>query len=109
MKKTILIDLDGVLNEYNGEFDNKYIPKIREGAKEFLINLSKKFIVKIFTTRDPIQVKQWVIENSIKDLISGVTNIKEPSFLIIDDRCLNFYGNYEQTLSEINNFKVWYK
>lgn len=37
-KKKILIDLDGVLNEYGGKaFDENYIPKIKEGAKEYII------------------------------------------------------------------------
>ena len=36
-KKTILIDLDGVLNEYVGNFDKEFIPTIKQGAKEFLM------------------------------------------------------------------------
>ena len=40
-RKTILIDLDGVLNEYTGDFDKDYIPPIKDGAKEFLENLSE--------------------------------------------------------------------
>ncbi len=40
MKKTILIDLDGVLNEYIGKFDINLIPPIKNGAKEFLQDLS---------------------------------------------------------------------
>ena len=40
-KKCIQIDLDGVLNEYSGKFDEDYIPKLKEGAYEFLENLSK--------------------------------------------------------------------
>ncbi len=48
LKKTILIDLDGVLNNYIGKFDKDFIPSIKEGAKEFLENLSKNFIIKIF-------------------------------------------------------------
>ena len=35
--KKILIDLDGVLNEYEKEkFNENYIPKIKVGAYEFL-------------------------------------------------------------------------
>ena len=36
MKKTILIDLDGVLNDYVGNYDKDFIPPIKAGAKEFL-------------------------------------------------------------------------
>ena len=32
--KTILIDLDGVLNKYNGKYDENFIPEIREGAEK---------------------------------------------------------------------------
>ena len=35
-KKTILIDLDGVLNDYVGNYDKDFIPPIKAGAKEFL-------------------------------------------------------------------------
>ena len=47
-KRTILIDLDGVLNIYTGNFDKDYIPPIKDGAKEFLENLSKDFEIKLF-------------------------------------------------------------
>ncbi len=41
-KKKILIDLDGVLNEYGKEkYDENYIPEIKTGAFEFLDKLSK--------------------------------------------------------------------
>ena len=34
-KPTILIDLDGVLNKYNGNYDKNFIPEINENAKNF--------------------------------------------------------------------------
>ena len=40
--KKILIDLDGVLNVYEGGFNENKIPAIKNGAKEFLEKLSKK-------------------------------------------------------------------
>ena len=42
-KKTILIDLDGVLNNYVGNYNKDFIPPIKAGAKEFLSDLSKNF------------------------------------------------------------------
>ena len=50
-KKTILVDLDGVLNTYNGNFDENYIPPLREGAYDFLMRLSEKYNILIFTSR----------------------------------------------------------
>lgn len=106
--KTILIDLDGVLNEYSGKFCEKEIPKIRTGAREFLINLSKKYFIKIFTTRNKIQTVKWLIDNKLDNIISDVTDIKQPAWLYIDDRCINFNGDYKDIIEQIDNFKTWY-
>ena len=34
--KTILLDLDGVLNTYNGKYEENIIPPLKTGAEEFL-------------------------------------------------------------------------
>ena len=109
MKKTILIDLDGVLNEYRGDYDENHIPQIRDGAHKFIELLSQKYIVKIFTSRSVSAAQKWVETNKISEFISSVTNTKEPAYLIIDDRCLKFEGSYEQTIQAVEKFKVWYK
>lgn len=107
-KKTILVDLDGVLNKYSGNFDPNIIPEIKEGAREFLEELSKMFQVKIFTTRETKLASKWIDDNSLEKYIIGVTSEKEPAFLIIDDRCIKFEGDYNSVLEKIKNFKVWY-
>src|SRR5574344_142098 len=107
--KTILIDLDGVLNEYDGNFDEKFIPFIKPGAKEFIKNLSLNYKVKIFKTRNKLLVSKWLIKNELDKYISDITNIKELSWVFIDDRCINFDGNYKHLSDTINKFKPWYK
>lgn len=109
MKKTILVDLDGVLNEYNGNYDENNIPPVKSGAEKFLKELCENFIVKIFTTRDLYKAQEWFLGNNLNKYISGITAQKEPVYLIIDDRCINFNGDYEKTIEKIKNFKVWYK
>lgn len=108
-KKTILIDLDGVLNTYTGNYDENYIPPIKNGAYEFVEKLSEKFNLKIFTTRNKLLTCKWLIENKLDKFISDVTNIKVPAIMIIDDRSINFDGDYDNTLKNIENFNVWYK
>lgn len=108
-KMTILIDLDGVLNTYNGNFDENNIPTIKEGALEFIKEISKKFRVVIFTTRNSLLASQWIIDNGLEKYVENVTNVKEPAYLIIDDRCINFDGNYNNLTDKINKFSVWYK
>jgi len=109
MKKVILIDLDGVLNSYMGNYDENYIPPVRNDAYNFLKYLAQDYSIKIFTTRNLFIVSKWVLENKIEEFIDGVTNIKELNYLIIDDRCINFDGDYSNLKKQIKNFKVWYK
>lgn len=108
-KKTILIDLDGVLNNYEGNYDKNYIPPIKDGALDFIKQLSKDFKIVIFTSRNLFLTSKWLINNKLENYIENVTNVKEPSFLIIDDRCINFNGNFSDLIDNINNFQVWYK
>lgn len=108
-KRTILIDLDGVLNEYNGSFNPHYIPNIKNGAKEFLIGLSENFNIKIFTTRNKVLATKWILENELDEVVQDITNIKELAWLYIDDRCLTFKGDYNELKQSINSFKPWYR
>ena len=108
-KKTILIDLDGVLNTYTGNFDENVIPPIKDGALEFIKNLSVNYKIKIFTTRNRLLASEWAINNGLKDYVDDITNVKEPSYLLIDDRCIQFDGDYKKLQSQIDNFNVWYK
>ena len=108
-KKTILIDLDGVLNTYTGGFDKDFIPPIKAGAKEFLENISKTFELKLFTTRNKILASKWLVENNIDHFFIDITNTKDLAWLYIDDRCLKFDGEFSVLEEQINNFKPWYK
>lgn len=108
-KKVILLDLDGVLNTYNGNYNDDYIEPINKGALKLIKELAKNYKIKIFTSRNLLLASEWVIKNNLKKYIYDVTNIKEPSFLIIDDRCIKFDGDYKKLIENINSFKVWYK
>lgn len=108
--KKILIDLDGVLNEYGKEkFDENNIPEIKIGAKEFLEELSKFAELYLFTTRNLLLATKWLIKYDLDKYFKDVTNIKIPSYLYVDDRTICFKGNYNTALDEIKNFKVYWK
>lgn len=109
-KKTLLIDLDGVLNTYTGKYDPDFIPPMRDGAKEFLAELCQKnFELVLFTTRPKNLAQQWCLENGLLDYFADVTNKKKAAWLIIDDRCINFNGSYEDIILQIPNFTPFYK
>lgn len=107
--KTLLIDLDGVLNKYTGNYQENYIPVPKKGSLKFLKEMSKKYTIKIFTSRNIKLAEDWVKNHRFEKYISGITNIKEPCFLYIDDRCINFQGSYELLSAQIEDFKPYYK
>ena len=104
-KKRLLIDLDGVLNTYTGEYIANYIPPIAEGAREFLEELNNEFELILFSAREQEFVKQWSIEYDVNKYFTEITNKKRSAYLIIDDRCICFKGNFNDTLKQIKNFK----
>lgn len=109
-KKTLMIDLDGVLNNYS-KYDEKFIPEIKEGAKEFLDKLYKtdKYELILFTTRKSELAQKWLIEKEIDKYFKEITNIKKPASIYLDDRALKFNGDFNQTFEEIGNFNVYWK
>jgi hypothetical protein len=108
-RKKILIDFDGVLNDYDGNFNKNELPKIKEGAKEFIEKLNESADLYLFTTRNLMLSAKWLQENNIDKYFQDITNIKIPSYLYIDDRCICFKGEYDKTLDEINNFRVYWR
>ena len=109
-KPVIMIDLDGVLDDYKKYNKNK-IPPIKKGAKSFLqkLYLGGKYDLILFTTRSPKQATQWLLDNKIDKYFKDVTNVKHPAHIYLDDRAIQFNGDYEQTLEDINEFKVYWK
>lgn len=109
-KRKILIDLDGVLNEYGSEkYNEEEIPEIKAGAKEFLEKLSVIAELYLFTSRNIMLAVKWLIKYDLDKFFKDVTNVKIPSYLYIDDRTICFKGDYIKTLNEIKNFKVYWK
>ena len=109
-KKRILIDLDGVLNEYGKEkYDENYIPEMKYGAKEFLEEICADADLYLFTSRNLLLASKWLIKNNLDKYFKDVTNVKIPAFLHIDDRAVCYNGDYEQTLADVKMFKAHWK
>ena len=109
MKKTIMIDLDGVLDNYNGNYIEDTIPDIKSGAKEFIEKLSKDYELILFTTRNSKLATIWLQDNKIDKYFKDVTNVKIPAYIYIDDRAIKFEGDYNKTLDEIKKHNVYWK
>ena len=107
-KKTILFDLDGVLNTYDGNYNPNYIPPIKDGAYNLIKELAKDYKIVIFTARNTLIASKWIIKNKLDKYVQNVTNVKESAYLTVDDRCINFDGDYKELKNKIDKFEVWY-
>lgn len=108
-KKKILIDLDGVLNEYKGQYYADTNPEIKAGVVNFLENLSNIGDLYLFTTRNLKLSAKWLYDNNIDKYFKDITNVKIPAFVYIDDRAICFENSFEETLDKIKNFKPYWK
>lgn len=104
-KKTICVDFDGVLNEYNG-YEEGNLGYPLSASKEFIRQLRKKYKVVILTSRPKEQVIDWLNNNGFPSM--EVTNRKIPAVAYIDDRAIQFNGSYIQTIYEAVNFKPYW-
>lgn len=118
--KTLAIDFDGVVHLYSNSWqDGSIYDKPVPGAKEALIKLKEQgYYILIYSTRcnkeywekgDPNrveQVREYLDYNGIPyhDIHIGA---KPKAYLYIDDRGISFKGDWNQTLEDIDNFKVW--
>ncbi len=127
-KKKILIDFDGVIHRYNsgwqGERNIPDAPVIDkesgQDAIQWLRGLLQTghFIIHIYSRRgsDPSKggigaMKVWLLKNGLEErYLKRIVFEKEKpeSFLVIDDRCLQFKGKFFDPI-EIKNFKPWWK
>lgn len=107
-KPFISVDFDGVLNNYSG-YDGDNLGTPRPGAKEFLQELSKDYIVLIHTARRYTLVVKWLADNNLWDYVGDVSSIKQPSIAYIDDRGIQFNGDYKETLEQLKKFKPYWR
>lgn len=108
MKPTVCVDFDGVLNNYT-HYDENNCFTPREGAKEFLEKLSKDYRVVILTARRFDKVQRWLKNYGLHKYVFDVTNIKVPATAYIDDRAIEFNGDYEIILKQLESFKPYWK
>lgn len=118
MKKTVLVDFDGVIHSYTSGWhgaDTISDPPV-EGAFDFLREAILEFKVCIYSSRsrEPGGIeamRKWFIDYElpfeILDALDFPTK-KPAAFLTIDDRAFCFKGTFP-TMRVIRNFKPWNK
>lgn len=73
------------------------------------LNSDGQYDLILFTTRSPKLATEWLMQNNINKYFKDVTNVKYPAHIYLDDRAIKFDGDYDCTLKEIKEFKVYWK
>jgi hypothetical protein len=106
-KPIVCVDLDGVLNAFDGWKGPDLFHPPRPGAREFLLKLNHLgFRVVVFTVRWAPHVETWLIRHRLSELVWLVTDKKPAAYVYVDDRAICFDGDFEKTLQEIGGFKA---
>ena len=108
--KRVCVDLDGVLALYEGWKGTGHFGDPRPGAREFLTSIQELgFRTYVFTTRRIDDVWEWLNNYDLAHLVKSVVNHKLPAVAYIDDRAINFQGNFEETLTALRGFRPFWK
>ena len=108
--KTVCLDFDGVFNDYSGWKGKDNLGEPKEGIKEFLAELNRKFDkIIIETTRERLEVAVWLKRHELGSYIINIYDKKPIATVYIDDRAIKFNGNFKETLNELNSFKTYWK
>jgi hypothetical protein len=103
----VCVDLDGVLNTFDGWRGADYFHPPRPGAREFLERLnSLNYDVVILTVRWAPHVKEWLSKYGLDGLVADVTNEKPPAHVYVDDRAICFCGDFASALDQITGFRA---
>jgi hypothetical protein len=103
----VCVDLDGVLNLFDGWKSAEYFHPPRPGAAAFLCRLNGMgYRVVIFTVRWAPHVEQWLREHGLTEYVSEVTDKKPPAHVYIDDRAVCFEGDFDSALGKVAEFKA---
>lgn len=107
MSSIVCVDLDGVLNQFDGWRGPDYFHPPRPGARDFLRQLHELgYEVIVFTVRWKPHVEQWLARHGLAEFVSEVTDKKPPAHVYIDDRAVCFRGDYREALELIPKFRA---
>lgn len=108
-KPTACVDLDGVLNTYDGWKGENHFAQPRTGVHDFLLNLGADFEIVVHTTRDPEKTRKWLKAHQLWSLVEGVSRVKPPAVVYIDDRAVQFNGDYDEALEAARSFAPFWQ
>jgi len=110
----IVLDFDGVINKYPG-WEGEGFHVIRggpvPGAKEAIEALRRSgrtvLISSVRCGHEGGEIAIWEYLKKHGIVVDGVCRRKPPADFYVDDKAIQFKGNWDQLLYDIVNFKHW--
>lgn len=117
MKKTVVLDFDGVIHSYSSGWQGETkipdppVPGIDRALKSLR---DAGYEVVIVSTRCATQagvdaINLWLYKNGIAQYVDRVCKEKPPAIVYIDDRAICFDGDPDSLLDKVQYFKPWYQ
>jgi hypothetical protein len=101
----VCVDLNGVLDAYQGWKGAEHWDSPAPGSREFLMALRARGCrVVLFTTRYYRDAWRWLEAHGLGELIAEVTDRKPPADVFVDDRAVPFTGDYDAALRQVEQF-----
>jgi hypothetical protein len=109
-EKTICLDFDGVIHAYTSPWQGVAVipdPPIHR-VDEAIVRLRKRYRVVVHSSRccsaDGITaIQNWLAKHNIE--VDEVCQHKPPAMVYVDDRAIRFTGDWDETMSAINDFR----
>jgi hypothetical protein len=109
-RRTICLDFDGVIHSYrSGWCGSEVIPDPPiHGTQAAISRLRKRFRVVVHSSRCATEagyqaVKAWLLKHGVE--VDDVCRFKPPAAIYVDDRAVPFRGDWQQTISDIMEFR----
>lgn len=105
-RKTVAVDLDGVLHWYRrGWHDGTLYDEPTPGSRRAMAELSLRYDLVVFTCREDIEaVWAWLRKHKLDGFFKEVTNRKPLAEFYVDDRAVRF-ESWEQALAEMERHR----
>jgi hydroxymethylpyrimidine pyrophosphatase-like HAD family hydrolase len=113
-RRTIAVDFDGVIADYDGWKGRGVLGEPRADVKEALATLhAEGWKIVIHTTRGQEEIRNYLMEHRIAyDEINGNSDYKTQgpkpvADVYWDDRAVRYSGDARKDLEAIRQFKTW--
>ncbi|MCI0359673.1 MAG: hypothetical protein L0211_14445 [Planctomycetaceae bacterium] len=110
LSRTVCLDFDGVLHSYRSGWRGAQTipdPPIH-GTREAVARLRQTYRVVVYSARCRTVEGRRAVENWLRthDIqVDEVCDYKPPSLVYVDDRAIRFRGDWEQTITDIQQFR----